>query len=151
MNRYSDHEIGKVIELDGEFALLEMKESEACASCGAKSVCTAGKEGDRCMRIKNSLNAKIGDLVAFDTSESEQVKINLMQYGLPLIGFMAGLLGYFYLLSDKLSFPKELGAFITALILMVGFGLLTRLWSEKKSKSISLHEMTEIVNSTVPK
>ena len=146
MNKYSDHEIGKVIEIDGDYALLEMKESEACAGCGAKSVCTAGKEGDRCMRIQNTLNAKIGDMVAFDTSESEQVQINLMQYGMPLLGFMIGLMGYFYLFGDFIPFPKELGALISALIVMLGFGLITRSWSEKKANTISLHTMREIVS-----
>ena len=146
MNKYSDHEIGKVIKLEGGYALLELKESDACVSCGAKSVCTAGKDGDRCMRIKNTLNVKVGDLVAFDTSESQQVQINLMQYGLPLIGFLIGLLGYFYILADFIPIPKEIGAFTSALVIMFGFGLITRLWSEKKAKSISLHSMKEIVN-----
>jgi len=143
---YSEHEIGKVIEINGNFAILEVKESPACAGCGAKSVCSTGKNGNRFMRIKNTLEVKIGDTVAFDTSENEQVQINLMQYGLPLLGFMIGLFGYFYLLADFINFPKEPGAFITALLIMFGFGLITRLWSEKKAKTISLHRMTEIIH-----
>lgn len=143
--------MGKVIEVDGDYAILEMKESDACAGCGARSVCTAGKAGNRCMRIRNTLNAKIDDLVAFDTSETQQIQINLMQYGLPFLGFVIGLLGYFYLIAEKISFPPEIGAFAAGLLLMIGFGLITRAWSEKKSKSLSLHRMTKIVSDTKQK
>ena len=144
--KYSENEIGKVINLDGDFALLEMKESESCSHCHAKIICSAGKNETRTMRIKNSLNAKIGDSVAFDTSENQQVIITMMQYGLPLVGFLLGLAGYFFIFAEKIKFPKELGAFIFGLVLMFGFGLITRFWSEKKSKSIILHSMQEIIS-----
>ena len=142
---YSENEIGKVINLDGEFALLEIRESESCSHCHAKVVCSAGKEGTRSMRIKNKLNAKIDDYVAFDTSETQQLLITTMQYGFPLIGFLVGLMGYFYLLSDKILFPKEIGAFLGGILIMFAFGLITRYWSDKKAKSMSLHTMVDII------
>lgn len=98
------------------------------------------------MRIKNTLNVKIGDLVAFDTSETEQLKINIMQYGIPLFGFLLGLIGYFYLLAIFFPIPKELGSFLFALLIMLGFGCITRHWSAQKAKSISLHNLREIVS-----
>jgi positive regulator of sigma E activity len=146
LSNYSDQEIGKVIDLSGDYAILEVKESAACRGCHAKVVCSAGKDGNRCLKLKNTLNAQIGDSVAFETSENQQVAITAMQYGLPLLGFMAGLTGYFYGLADYIQFPKEIGAFMAGIALMIGFGLITRLWSEKKSKTMILHQMKEILS-----
>ncbi len=145
MKNYTDYEIGEVVELDGDDVLLEVEESDACAGCHAKIVCSAGKEGNRRMRLKNTLGAKVGDQVAFDTSESQQLAINTMQYGLPLIGFLTGLFGYFYLLADKITVPKEIGAFASGLILMLFAGMITKRWSDKKVKTLVLHQMKEII------
>jgi len=145
LKNYTDYEIGKVVDLEGNDALLEIEESEACAGCHAKVVCSAGKEGNRCMRLKNTLGAKIGDQVAFDTSESQQLAINTMQFGLPLAGFLIGLFGYFYLLAEKFALPKEIGAFATGLLLMLLAGVITKRWSNKKVKTMVLHQMKEII------
>ncbi len=143
---YTENEIGTVTEIQGAYAILEVKESAACAGCHAKVVCKSGQEGNRCLKLENCLNASVGDKVIFDTSESQQVLINIMQYGLPLIGFLIGLVGYFYGIADKIAIPKEIGAFISGIVLLLLFGMITRHWSEKKSKTLVLHKMVKILD-----
>ncbi len=143
-----DIKIGKIIALDNNYALLEVKESEVCESCHSKSICTSGNEGMRTLRLENNLNVKVGDTVAYQTSSHGQLLVTAMQYGLPLIGFLSGIFSGYYLFDDSIfGMPKEIGEFLFGLIGLGIFGSITYLWSKKKSKTdFVLHRMVEIVN-----
>ncbi len=128
-------EIGRVIKTSENIAHVEMENSAACQSCSAKALCKPDGTGIRILKIKNTLNAQTGDYVQLDPMEFNQVKLIIMQYGLPLFGFLIGIISTHYLIQTNLwKIPKEIVQFITGFVLMGFMGMITFFWSKNKSK-----------------
>ncbi|HOA81350.1 MAG TPA: SoxR reducing system RseC family protein [Defluviitaleaceae bacterium] len=87
-------EVGKVINIKNNIAIVSMTRNEACQKCGA---CSHGhKSEEMILEAKNLCNAKIGDKVVIDLASSDFLKATFIMYGLPLILLFTGFfLGYY--------------------------------------------------------
>jgi hypothetical protein len=73
--------------------------------------------------VLNTLNAKPGDLIELTETSSFLIKLSSIQYGIPGICFIGGLLAGYYFHPVTLPFPLELYQFILGLggLLLGGF------------------------------
>ncbi len=86
--------------------------SEACGSCASCGACSV-KPQDKW--LKNSLNAKPGDVVELEISNRDYFLLIFRLYILPLLLFIGGI----FLVH---TFTKEMGQAGQALALLGGFG-----------------------------
>lgn len=93
-------EEGRVIGLEGHEAILEVNKTANCNGC--KACCSLSRENDNIMiaRVPNSLDAKEGDMVRFEVSETQQVIATAIVFLLPVLFLITGyLIGAFFLSS----------------------------------------------------
>lgn len=85
---------GLVKETKGNLLTVRIVRREACGECRA---CLSGMmENDMDIEAKNLCDAEVGDWVELELQENAFMNAVLIMYGIPLIGFLAGiLLGYF--------------------------------------------------------
>ena len=79
---------GLVVALDGDQAQIEIETGEACESCGARVLCAPGTDKLKTITAYNEINAVVGDLVEVREGGNLLLKLSLLQYGPPLIGFL---------------------------------------------------------------
>jgi positive regulator of sigma E activity len=124
----------KIVGIEDNLAIIEMEEKEACHSCAARFLCQPNDTGMRIIKVKNSINAKVGDKVLLERSDTNQLKLTGMQYGLPLVGFLVAILISNKLINHTiLSIPAELFQFAIGIITLLLVGILTNLWCRKKA------------------
>lgn len=86
----SDFEIGIVKSVADGKTIVEMKPGEVCESCSARLFCRPGKDGRHEMPVLNTIGAQPGQTVELDETGNLLLMISLLQYGLPLLGLVAG-------------------------------------------------------------
>ncbi len=86
--------IGKVLRVKGDKAVVEFR-----LMCGADCACCpmgrlfGGKSGDLCeMEAENGAGAQPGDTVRAEISPGESFSAYALAYGVPLAGFLAGVI-----------------------------------------------------------
>jgi positive regulator of sigma E activity len=132
----SDCETATVVAIQERWVVVELDEKDACHACGAKMICRPNATGKRTLKILNTLQAKIGDRVLIEQIGANQLKLTTIQYGLPLLGFLTGvLIANYHIKSDFLGIPAELlqMACGVMMVIIIGFGIF--LWSRKKAQS----------------
>lgn len=142
----SDIDSGKIVGIEDDLAIIEMEEKEACHSCAAKFLCQPDNEGKRIIKVKNSINAKVGDKVLLERADKNQLKLAGMQYGLPLAGFLIAILISSKLINHSiLGIPAELFQFAIGIITLLFIGFLTNIWCKKKTaEKFSIFKMHSI-------
>jgi positive regulator of sigma E activity len=141
-----DFEIGTIIELLDDIAIVEVPESDQCHSCGARMICRpAGKER-RILRLRNTLHAAVGDRILIEQSDRNQLILAFMQYGLALLAFLITIvLASRFVSKPVLGIPAELLQFGIALVALLGAGLVCRFWAKRTSASdFAVFSMKEI-------
>ncbi|GHV39025.1 hypothetical protein FACS189490_01940 [Clostridia bacterium] len=123
-------ERGKVVSIDGDFAVISITRSSACGSCHA---CTKTDKGQMLMRAKNEANAKVGDTAVVELKDGAFMKAVGIMFGAETLAFFAGLgVGFFisrvFGLSGRLD---ELLGLVTALV-FVGLGYIFIHKNERK-------------------
>ena len=89
-NQVSD--IGIITNINGNYATIIIIEStDDCKDCGIRFLCSPGSEKEKIIRLENTIDAKIGDRVAISEASNILLKLSFLQYGLPLIGFLLGI------------------------------------------------------------
>ena len=85
---------GLVTEEKGKNVVVKIRRKEACGQCRA---CLSGMtEKDMDIESRNLCDAEVGDWVELELQENAFINAVLVMYGIPMVGFMAGiLLGYF--------------------------------------------------------
>jgi sigma-E factor negative regulatory protein RseC len=88
-------EAGKVIDLKGEFAIVELARSKACKSCG---VCYMAADQKKMLtEALNLAHAGIGDCVYLELESKNILIASLVVYVLPLVFLILGyLVGAFF-------------------------------------------------------
>lgn len=107
--------LGIISKIDGDEAEVQIKRVSGCGGncehCGGS--CESSFHG---LKVKNTIDAKIGETVKIEFKESESMKASLIIYLIPLAGFLIGLLGAF------LMNMSEMNALLAAVIgLLIGF------------------------------
>lgn len=85
---------GLVHEVKGDLVLAKIERKEACGECRA---CFAGMtKHEMDIEAKNLCDAEVGDWVELELQDNAFFHAVVIMYGLPFIGFLAGILaGYF--------------------------------------------------------
>jgi sigma-E factor negative regulatory protein RseC len=84
-------EYGRVVESSGGTILVETDAGPSCASCAAASSCAlAAGPSKRCIRMENTLGARVGDRVGFVITGGAVVAGSLLFYLLPAALLVAG-------------------------------------------------------------
>ncbi|MGC9364209.1 MAG: SoxR reducing system RseC family protein [Fidelibacterota bacterium] len=129
-----EFETGVVIDLEGDVATVELSENEHCHNCGARLICRPAESGKRIIKLKNRLNAQPGDRIFIEQSDKQQLQLACMQYGLPLLAFILGILiSGSIIKASLLGIPKEVWQFLVALCFVLLAGLGTRRWANRKA------------------
>ncbi len=121
---------GRVIDLVGDQARVEIAAGEACAGCGARVLCSPGTNNSNTLTAFNEIGAKMGDQVEVRERGNLLLKLSLLQYGLPLLGFVLGLFGIYSLIGQDneliLFVAGCLGLGLGALLAWLGIRYLAR-------------------------
>ncbi len=84
-------ECGTVIDVQNNYAILEIMQQDACASCAAHEACAVLGGGKKQISVINSLNAKRGDGVEICISDRGSLISALIVYALPILLLLAGM------------------------------------------------------------
>jgi len=85
-----------VIAVEGRDAIVHGNRASACGDCAGKTSCsTMGSWTERFieLRLKNSIEAEIGDRVLLEVPDSAVMKIAFRLYALPMLAFVIAGLG----------------------------------------------------------
>ena len=87
------HESGIVSSVEGEFAYVDVQRQSGCSGCSSVSGCGTSalatlftNTSRSAIKVRNTLNAQVGDQVTLTLDESRLIKHSFMAYGVPLIG-----------------------------------------------------------------
>ena len=85
-----EQEFAEVVSVDGGYAFLKTNNKNACGECSSKGACGSmklfepRKNEKYNIRVKNTLNLKIGDSVVLELSASKLIQGTFLIYLLPL-------------------------------------------------------------------
>ena len=137
---------GRVVELQGEDAVVETERISACEGCHKRqegqscSVCSL-MNGNRKMqtRARNPIGAKVGDLVGVESETTRILGYAALVFLLPLALAAAG--WFIAGIWTENALWKGLGALIGAAVTFVGL----RIFSQKLQKGTGVSVITEIL------
>ncbi len=115
-NQVSD--TGSITQIDNNFATIIIDSTDECKDCGIRFLCSPGSDNQKTITLENIIDAKVGDRVAISEASNILLKLSFLQYGLPLIGFLIGII-ITTQINIKLQ-PLELYQFLCGLL---GLGL----------------------------
>ena len=130
-NQVSDK--GIITEIDGNILHISIKTEDNCDGCGIKFLCSPKAGEDKIIKLENSIDGKVGDAVEISEASNVLLKLSFLQYGLPLFGFLIGIV-----ISTFLNItwrPVELFQFLFGIIGLGIAGLISYLivkWMAKK-------------------
>ena len=116
---------GIVTNIDGNYATITIDTDDSCKTCGIRFLCSPGSDKDKIITLENTIDAKVGDRVAISEASNILLKLSFLQYGLPLIGFLLGII-IATQLNIKLQ-PIELFQFICGLLGLGAAGIISYL------------------------
>jgi len=130
-------DIGTVIRLDNEHAVVRMKGHESCRKCGAAAIglCKGGLMQQ--LKVKNSKRARVGDTVKIGLVQRVQFKGYFLAYVIPSAALVFGIVGGHFLGAYAGFPPLDIIAGFTSLI-VVSFFSLRRLKRLDASSSIEI-------------
>lgn len=115
-NQVSD--TGIITQIDSNYAIITIEVTDSCKNCGIRFLCSPGSDKEKTITLENTIDAKVGDRIAISETSNILLKLSFLQYGLPLIGFLFGII---IAIQFNISLqPVELFQFIMG---MVGLGI----------------------------
>ena len=107
-------EVLEVKEVQGDEAVVMLERTTACGECGQ---CMVGKKNLHMeLKLKNTLDAKPGDLVTVEMEMQGVLSASLIMYGIPLVFFILGCFVGNRFLAPALSMNSDLAALLTAVV-----------------------------------
>ena len=85
-------DVGIVSKIENNFATIIIDSTDDCKDCGIKFICSPGSDDQKIIKLENAISAKVGDRVAVSEASNILLKLSFLQYGLPLIGFLLGII-----------------------------------------------------------
>lgn len=119
--------LGTVLALDGDFALVLHERFDPCILCPGEDDCSE-KERSQCaleVRARNEVNAAVGDTVALKLADESQIlRAILYVYGVPLASLIVGLCAG-VVAAGALGAPSTLqgGAGVVGLVVALGLSV----------------------------
>ncbi|HOG76494.1 MAG TPA: SoxR reducing system RseC family protein [Candidatus Marinimicrobia bacterium] len=145
----TDDETATVIDADQHWVTVELAEKDTCHSCGAKMICRPNSTGKRILKIPNTINAKVGDTVLIEQIGANQLKLTIVQYGLPLFGFLFGvLIANRFIKHSIFGIPADIVQMFCGIIVVILTGFVIYFWSKRKAKSgFNVFRLRQTLNS----
>ena len=148
---------GLVHTVKDDLVIATIHRKEACGECRA---CLSGMtKTEMDIEAKNLCDAEVGDWVELELQESAFFNAVVIMYGLPFIGFIAGVVGGYY---GTMKFLPTVPAFLPSLVLGV-LGIVNAMlwiksqnprWESGKYRPLAtkiVEEEEEIVNNNYVK
>jgi sigma-E factor negative regulatory protein RseC len=140
-----------VVQLDGVEAVVEAAQGGGCGLCASSKGCGSGKMSQllcvrpRQFRVRNEINARIGEEVQVAVADGVLLRSALTLYGLPLLLlFVGALLGARWM--DGISGHDAGSAIGAAVGLLVGFPLAGFLASLQQASFAELPAIVRCAN-----
>ncbi len=130
-------ESGVVTKVIGDKALVKLTQTESCKSCAARILCRPGKDGTSEITAYNYVNAGVGDTVEITETDNLLLKLSLMQFGIPLLGLIIGILVIYFSDITFLSIQKEILSALGGFVGLLLGGFFTWIWSNKVAANIA--------------
>jgi sigma-E factor negative regulatory protein RseC len=111
---------GLVVARHGDVVMVRLEPRGGCASCSLTQFCAGSKETNSTVRAIARPEIAQGDLVEVSLDDSVLLRASAIMYGVPLVSFLAGVLGGYGL--STLARPS--GSLSTALPVVAGFVML---------------------------
>ncbi|MCP4751341.1 MAG: SoxR reducing system RseC family protein [Proteobacteria bacterium] len=143
-------ESGTIVSLRGDKALVKLSKTEACEDCSVRIFCRTSSDDAKEMLVYNPIGARVGQQVDIAETGNLMLKLALMQFGVPLLGLLIGILAVFYGLgADDLPLSKELAMALGGLAGLLLGGTVTWIWSRTVAKSlVCVFEITAVKTNT---
>jgi len=140
---------GKVESLEGDFAivLMQPQRSPSRYPLPLFPVLPLKTRNEPVhIPVPNDLDAKPGDLVELTETSSFLIQLSAIQYGIPGLGFVTGLLIGYFLHPQSLSMPLELYQFFLGLGGLVLGGFIGYKWAKSlASKPEKFYRMERVL------
>ena len=124
---------GIITKIDGNILHISIKTDDNCEGCGIKFLCAPKAGEDKIIKLENSIDGKVGDAVEISEASNVLLTLSILQYGLSLLGFLAGI---FISYNLEVAFkPIELFQFVFGMIglgIAAGISYLIVKWIAKK-------------------
>lgn len=95
-------EVGKVVEVRGEFVKVEIEPKAVCEHCTSKSMCYFGPNKKMYTEAVNDIHAKVGDIVEIEMSPKSVIATSFIIFVFPVIIFIVAYL-LFSLISENIG------------------------------------------------
>jgi sigma-E factor negative regulatory protein RseC len=96
-------ETGKIIELVGTKAKIEITPSSMCGNCTQAKICNPFSQNKKVIELNNTINGHIGDIVIIEIIEKKRFLATLLVFGLPTLLFVIGVIIGQKIGGDKLA------------------------------------------------
>ncbi len=124
-------EIGTVVEIKEQKAIITVNRKSGCGSCPGGSVCNLTDIEARIEAI-NNINAKVGDTVKISFKTNTYLKATICVYGMPSIMLIIGaIIGKEYLSKLFLTYDPDLVSAISGFGFFVFSFILVKILSKR--------------------
>ena len=130
----SEYEKGIVTKIFDNEVTVELNPNDACGTCGARVVCSPNSKGKRIIKAENTIDAQVGQKVNIDENSELTLKLTGLQYGLPLFGFILGLMASYFLNLKIEPVPIELIQFSCSMAGLIIFAGLSKWYIKEFAK-----------------
>jgi len=139
-------EIGKVIEVKGKVARVEMERTSACGKCRA---CSKGDDTNKMyIEAHNGIGAKEGDLVGVDLETKKVLKAAMIIYFIPLVALVLGVVAGIYGAQIlDLGNDEAVGAGLGAILVVISYVVIKMLEPRFRSQDDYNPIITEILQN----
>jgi positive regulator of sigma E activity len=116
-------DIGTVIRLEGDQAVIRMKHEGSCYKCGAAAMglCKGGLMQE--LTVRNTKQARVGDTVKIGLDQRVQYKGYVLAYSIPAVALVIGTVGGQYLGASVNFPPLDIIGAIFSMIVAAYFSL----------------------------
>lgn len=83
-------EIGKVVEVRGEIARVQLEPKSQCSGCSMAGVCELIGEGKRYIEVKRTATTRVGDIVKVKIEGGQLIKGTVLLFLIPAFSFVIG-------------------------------------------------------------
>jgi len=111
--RVSMKQVGTIVSIHGDMAEVEVQRHTACKKCGG---CGLGTKNSNKVKVKNPVNAQVGNRVYIDMADVGVLKAAAIMYMIPLAALVLGFMFSYY-------GAQHFGYVETKEIWGIGFGL----------------------------
>lgn len=140
-------EHGIVKQVRNGTAFVAISENESCEHCGAKILCSPQEGKERGVYARNPQGACVGQHVEVSESEDLLLTLSVIQYGLPLLGFLLGIFVLYFIGASVPGIAPEIIYFFGGLVGLGFASLLSWKWADNLARKSDFYfEISKIYN-----